>query len=199
MLRTWLRRNKSTGFSSVLCIATACVGVLLVACTPPSDELSGEWVLEIQRGSGVMDAPAAVGIIVLDDRIAAYGPTADPIGRVGRAYIDWEWVFEEVDRASLKSHYLPEEYGDMFEEVDVVRKDDGEISLIIAPQVFDYHPEFSGTYYDNHVVGTWVVLSHSDTLITGSFRMTKSRRTVATDSAVVRSRRAAQRWSRVPD
>lgn len=162
--------------------------LLSLSSCSPRDELAGEWAIQL---SGSDSTASVTGLIVFDPRISSYGPSL-PEGIPARLYLDWRPLRGAAGSAG--PHYMNETSGDMYEEVDALISEDGEITLVVAPQVFGHDPVLTGRAVDGRVVGKWVYASHSDTLASGSFRMRPTQRSAATDSAIARSRRAEANW-----
>jgi hypothetical protein len=162
----------------------------------PGDGLEGEWEITLQfTAPGAAARPASIaGRLVLDSRLPSYGLDVPPGTLLGRAYVDLSTPIRggEVRKGP---HYSTEAGADLHEEVNARLDSAGVITIEISPQVFGSDPVLTATRTGTTIIGQWTYFSHEDTLGTGSFVMRRAQRSSATDSAVVRARRAAKQWN----
>lgn len=163
--------------------------------------LSGEWRVRmspatVPRASAAR--PPVEGRMVFDERIAQYGyggggiPLPDR-AVTGRAFVSADTgavVSRDSDRVPF--HNRPD--ADLIEEVIAVPTNDGHILFELGPRLSDYGLELRASRSKGAMRGTWVRLVGRDTLGQGIFEMWSVRRSAATDSAIVRSRRGVQLW-----
>lgn len=156
--------------------------------------LEGEWTFVASspresRGS----APATViGRIVFNAEIPDYVGGTSPDVLRGRAYINRDALIK--GQTFKQPFFADAENADVGEEVHATVEADSILSIRVAPRVFGDDLLLEGQGHGSVITGNWIYLSHSDTLNMGTFRMESTRKSAVSDSAIVRSRRAAGRW-----
>jgi hypothetical protein len=166
--------------------------VLLGTCNAQRSstfDLSGEWSIDVQQDG----APMHSGRVIFNDSIEVYGLPLERRITPGRAYFDLRSLVTGADRSRESIVFGSDPLADRREEVNASIEGD-RVDMEVAPQVFDFDAAFSGVFQGDTIAGTWFFISAGDTIAWGGFVMERVARSLATDSAIIRSRRAARAW-----
>jgi hypothetical protein len=170
-----------------------------------SHGIAGEWTVELDVvETGTAPGPRAgqrlQGILVIDPRIPdAYERRADSpewaAFTMGRAYVDRRSSGDSAAGASYE--FLPELRDDVFEEALARAGTDGSFEAHLSAGVSHNMISLRGMMSADQVTGRWKSEAYvGEVGARGTFRMRRTRRTAATDSALVRSRRGQREWER---
>jgi hypothetical protein len=185
-------------------IAVALVALgTMSGCTPPEPGLSGQWRLELiadtisPRREGV--AGYASGTVIFDRRIREHTGVPAPLLRpyvVGRYYVDLAEVSPFYDsRVGGDLNDTHELGGDeldlLFEILGTVEGDS--VQMVAAPRIIGMNIRFAGFFHGDSVTGRWSFPGHHNSgFASGRFHMRRVPLGHERDSAIARSRRAAE-------
>lgn len=184
-----------------LCILS---GFLLSCRGSEGEPLIGEWRIRMESADTqpvpVFEHFPISGALVFDRRLASYGFGVGGVplperALLGRAYLAID-ATQRVSRNAEGIAFRGGPYADELEEMFALRlSSDREINFEFAPKVTDYGLSLQGTLSDDTVRGMWTWSSGTRVIASGPFTMWRSSRSAVTDSAIYRSRRAAQAWA----
>lgn len=149
--------------------------------------LEGEWAIEFAGERATGGHVRADGVLVFDTATRCYCNPHDllPGVLIGRGYVDREAL--DSARRGVEKMFAPTIDGDEFEAMEGMMKNDSVfISLPPGPAGL----RLRGWLHADSIRGGWVAESHTDTVLQGTFRMRRVPRSMYTDSAISRSRRA---------
>lgn len=159
--------------------------------------LNGEWEATLRfTPHGSKSDPALItGRVVFDPQIPQYGLEVPPKVILGRAYLD---LSTPIRGGEVRNgpHYSGEDDADLVEEINAIQDPAGRFTIEISPQIFGRDAVLTATRDGDSMTGEWTYFSHTDTVGRGTFIMKRVRPSQASDSALSRARRAAQRWTR---
>ncbi len=157
----------------------------------PVTPLSGEWAVQV---SGRQSTAVQVGAIVFDARIPCYcdDVSQPPDGAIqGRAFVDWQSARGKP--APNRGAFATGPDSDMSESVAGLVHRDG---TVIIEGYGAGAARLTGRLDGDSIRGSWVYMSHSDTVARGTFRMSRVARSEYSDSAHARARRGVRKWRR---
>jgi hypothetical protein len=159
--------------------------------------LNGEWEATLRfTPPGSEAEPALItGRVVFDPQLPHYGVEMPPRVILGRAYLD---LSTPIRSGEVRNgpHYAGGDDADLVEEINAIQDPAGRFTIEISPQIFGRDPVLTATRDGDTMTGEWTYFSHTDTVGRGTFIMKRVRPSQASDSALSRARRAAQRWTR---
>lgn len=204
----YMRIGRLGGTSrSVPCLSVARVVVIVALLTSAGSScfrpaatkqgLNGEWEATLRfTPLGSEAGPALItGRVVFDPQLPHYGVEMRPGVILGRAYLD---LSTPIRSGEVRNgpHYAGGDDADLKEEINAIEDAAGRFTIEISPQIFGRDPVLTATRDGNTMTGEWTYFSHTDTVGRGTFIMKRVRPSQASDSALSRARRAAQRWTR---
>jgi hypothetical protein len=170
--------------------------VAMMACSSSEARhpLFGEWSLRLRASENAeagFDKSHGTGRFVFHPGIECYCDESarPPAGAIfGRGYL----AFEPTSGAMPAEIFQSDPFADMREEVMAAVGRENTLTMQRSRGMSGV--QFRGRISGDSVRGTWSLLSHGDTLRTGSFEMWRAPASAYTDSALSRASRGIRRW-----